>query len=497
MKKIKLLLLILFAFMATTIANNKDSDPSMDFRFANEQVVEEGGTYYFMFDVQVRASVAGTFHRDMQVYFDYNPAVFGNSIKANDKITVEKIGIMAEEFSGIPKYIWVNEGTPQGYGTDNTPSRYYITSESSFSTTPANEMFHTEVPTDWAGYMRAKIEITNFGHPAGIQLISSIGNTTFMDGGQYYQSETAQPVVYATPYGYINNLMEYIITSGEPAEYTLVVDINGNGGVLVDGLSYTIPLIFEEGTVVNLQAVPDSDWEFTGWTGDLTSANVNETITMDGDKFIEANFTEIPPQIYLLTLLVNPEGAGEVTGAGEYEEGEIASVDAVANEGWVFVNWTDTEDNVIFEMPANDIPMTENLTLVANFVEEFIPDTYTLTLMANPEGAGEVFGAGEYEEGEFASVNAVANEGWVFVNWTDTEDNIVSETPANDIPMTADLTLIANFEEVPPPVYTLTLLVNPEGAGEVFGAGEYEEGEIASVDAVPNEGWVFVNWTDP
>ncbi|TVQ07982.1 MAG: T9SS C-terminal target domain-containing protein, partial [Bacteroidetes bacterium] len=150
------------------------------------------------------------------------------------------------------------------------------------------------------------------------------------------------------------------------------------------------------------------------------------------------------------TLLVNPEGAGEVFGAGDYEEGTFASVNAVANEGWVFVNWTDTEDNIISEMPANDIPMTADLTLIANFEEEVvIIDPFILTLLVNPEGAGEVFGAGVYEEGETASVNAVPNEGWLFVNWTDLEGNVISEMPANDITITGDLTLIANFMEEP------------------------------------------------
>ncbi|TVQ12240.1 MAG: hypothetical protein EA361_11190, partial [Bacteroidetes bacterium] len=594
MKKTKLVLLMMFAFMAAAIAGNRDSDPSLDFRFANEQVVQEGDTYYFLFDVEVRATVAGTFHRDMQVYFDYNPAVFGTSIKANDKITVEKIGIMAEEFAGNFKYIWVNESIPQGYGTDNTPTRYYITSETNFPGFPPSEMFHTEVPADWAGYMRAKIEISSFGHPAGIRLIGMIGNTTFMDGGQYYQSITAQPVVYAFPYGYMNDLMEYmIVLDTDPfiVSITPVESISVPFGTLLPDAILELPATT---TITDSDAqvhVVDLAWTIPTYNANLagdyeaiaTFELPEGVVQSEPETTLEVTttVTVLEAPVYTLSLFAVPEEGGEVFGAGQYSEGETANVNAVANEGWFFVNWTDLDGNLVSEQPANSITVTEDLTLFANFEEEIVepevfsvvlfsfpeeggfvtgegefeagtevtviatpnegweflgwaeqplqkefflsedpvytfimperdltliggfgpvevePETYILTLLVNPEGAGEVFGAGEYEEGEVASVDAVPNEGWVFVNWTDTEDNIISEMPANEIPMTANLTLIANFmEEFVPEIYTLTLLVNPEGAGEVFGAGEYEEGEVASVDAVPNEGWVFVNWTD-
>ena len=204
------------------------------------------------------------------------------------------------------------------------------------------------------------------------------------------------------------------------------------------------------------------------------------------------------PDLYTLTLIANPEEGGEVTGAGEYEEGEEVLVNAIPNEGWVFVNWTDPDDNLVSEQPENLITMPgEDLTLIANFEMEVV-ETYTLTLIANPEEGGEVTGAGEYEEGEEVLVNAIPSEGWVFVNWTDPDDNLVSEQPENLITMPGeDLTLIANFEMDVVETYTLTLIANPEEGGEVTGAGEYEEGEEVLVNAIPNMGWVFVNWTDP
>ena len=44
--------------------------------------------------------------------------------------------------------------------------------------------------------------------------------------------------------------------------------------------------------------------------------------------------------------------------------------------------------------------------------------------------------------------------------------------------------------------YTLTLLVDPEGAGTTTGAGTYSANSTANISATANEGYEFVNWTE-
>ena len=44
------------------------------------------------------------------------------------------------------------------------------------------------------------------------------------------------------------------------------------------------------GDVVELTATPDQDWVFGAWSGDLTGNTNPVTITMDGDKVVEAAF---------------------------------------------------------------------------------------------------------------------------------------------------------------------------------------------------------------
>ncbi len=149
------------------------------------------------------------------------------------------------------------------------------------------------------------------------------------------------------------------------------------------------------------------------------------------------------PELFELSLEANPEEGGEVSGAGEYEAGETVEVTAVAADGWWFVNWTDIDGEEVSDETVYSFEMPEaDLTLVANFE----PMSYTLTLLVEPEEGGEVVGEGTYLPGDEIEVDAIPNENWEFINWTDLDGNVVSEEPANLITMPdADLTLIANF----------------------------------------------------
>ena len=104
---------------------------------------------------------------------------------------------------------------------------------------------------------------------------------------------------------------------------------------------------------------------------------------------------------------------------------------------------------------------------------------------------GTVTGAGEYEETDQVTLTATPAEGYQFVNWT-AGDSIVSTENPYKFTVTADLTLIANFELIPPTKYNVTVTVEN---GTVEGAGEYEEGAEATLTATAAEGYEFTCWT--
>ncbi|WMI69642.1 DUF5018 domain-containing protein [Mangrovimonas sp. YM274] len=69
--------------------------------------------------------------------------------------------------------------------------------------------------------------------------------------------------------------------------YSLDVSVTGIGNVTLSPEGG----MYEEGTVVALTAEPIWDATFTGWAGDLSGNELEETITMDGSKSVTATFS--------------------------------------------------------------------------------------------------------------------------------------------------------------------------------------------------------------
>ncbi len=116
--------------------------------------------------------------------------------------------------------------------------------------------------------------------------------------------------------------------------------------------------------------------------------------------------------------------------------------------------------------PAIDEPTAEHGLSMAFVINGSpAPQTFNLTVVADPEHAGTVTGGGNFWQGDIVPINATAHEGFVFVNWTDDDDHIISTTPSFDYTMPdKNVTLTANFIEHPIPV-DLVL------TGEVFETG--------------------------
>ena len=106
---------------------------------------------------------------------------------------------------------------------------------------------------------------------------------------------------------------------------------------------------------------------------------------------------------------------------------------------------------------------------------------------------------GSYKKGEKAEVIAVANEGFRFVNWTDAEGNVLSESNPYVFEVTKDVDLTANFEKIPVEKFTFTVAANDETMGSVLVEPQqdsYEAGTEIKVSAVPaSEDYEFVGFT--
>lgn len=120
------------------------------------------------------------------------------------------------------------------------------------------------------------------------------------------------------------------------------------------------------------------------------------------------------------------------------------------------------------------------------------PNSYTVTVAANPSNAGTVTGGGTYNQGQSCTVSATANTGYTFTNWTE-NGNVVSSNVTYTFNVEGNRNLVANFTEN---TYTITVSANPSNGGTATGGGTFTYGQSCTVTATANTGYSFVNWTE-
>ena len=107
-----------------------------------------------------------------------------------------------------------------------------------------------------------------------------------------------------------------------------------------------------------------------------------------------------PPPSYTLSTDVTPEGAGSINpGSGSFEEGSPVSVEATANDGFEFIEWTGTitsEDNPL------QFNIDQNTNLTANFADQRSMYSVDLTVVDAEDEISLVFGQSEDEDVVYA-----------------------------------------------------------------------------------------------
>ena len=139
-----------------------------------------------------------------------------------------------------------------------------------------------------------------------------------------------------------------------PPELTTTVDGSGT-------ISRSEEAPYALGQTLDLTAVPDPNWEFSHWSGDVSGSTNPKMITLNDDMTVTAVFTPI-----IVNLTTSTVGDGTVTAslAGPYQQGQQITLTATADPGWVFVGWSGDITN-----STNPLPVTfsGDLTIQAEF----------------------------------------------------------------------------------------------------------------------------------
>lgn len=220
-------------------------------------------------------------------------------------------------------------------------------------------------------------------------------------------------------------------------EYPLTINVVGNGTVEEEIITSKVT-DYESGTEVQLTAIPEDEYLFSDWTGDIEGNENPATITIDGPKTVTATFL----RTFKLTTIVNPEGAGTIApDSGRYVRDVSFEVEAIPEPGWEFTNWEGD-----FTGPVNpfDLTMNGNKTLVANFERK------AFVLSTDVSGSGQILAnliSGSQEDGGYlfeseVELTAVPSENWNFIRW---EGDVESTENPITVTMDQNISLVAVF----------------------------------------------------
>ena len=203
---------------------------------------------------------------------------------------------------------------------------------------------------------------------------------------------------------------------GAPVQYELNTSSSEGGDVIVSGEG-----TYADGTIVTIEAVADTCYEFVEWTGADVADPYSPitTVTMDEAKSITANFALIS-----YDLTTDSTDGGSITSPGEntflYDCGTEVDLAAATDEGYYFVNWSGDVDTIAsINMPTTTITMMADYSITANF--ELIPlEQFSLTTSSTAGGSVTTPGEGafNYDAGTLVDLVAEAEEGYSFVEWS-------------------------------------------------------------------------------
>jgi len=275
----------------------------------------------------------------------------------------------------------------------------------------------------------------------GLPDFSSLSNLEFINIKEnQFTFEDIEPNIgvssgsfYYSPQAIIGEVVSLSPNTGAPVE--LSVSVGGEQNVYQwykDGT----PIANSDSAVFTIQTF---DTDSAGVYKCEITNNLATSLTLETKNM----YVDVPIATYTISLNADPAGAGSVSGAGSYEDGETVVVEASSDKGYSFMGWNDGEDYFSYDS-IYSFEATKNLTLAAVF--EPLP-SFSVTATESPVSAGAINGLGDYYRGETAVLEAVPESGYQFMNWTES-DTLISNNPVLNVKVYRDRSFVAHFEEL-------------------------------------------------
>ena len=359
----------------------------------------------------------------------------------------------------------------------------------------------------------------NFKYHQWTVAVSGTNGATVTGDGTYNNGEevtvTAAPAAHYTQWKGWKNELDEVVSNLTSYTFSVVSDVTLTAVYDVDthAVAFTVLPAASYGTITNgvdsnyaygsqieLTAVPNDPLHYSFVEWEDGSADVNRTVTVEGDTTFTATFEA---DKYQFTVSSDNTTMGTVTGtaSGSYDYNTAISVNVTPNTGYHFVKWVDanTGDSI-----TDALPYAFNIDRDTAIKAVFTNDLYTLTLTTPVKEMGWLAidgdSAGYMAAGSIVrqvpshtdiELTAMPNYGYNFGAWSDdaTADSV------RTIQVTGDLSLTATFGYN---TYEITLAANDDARGTVVFNGTYNNnyGAKDTIQANPNAGFQFLHWAE-
>lgn len=252
-----------------------------------------------------------------------------------------------------------------------------------------------------------------------------------------------------------------------PNKYSINVTCDENYGYIVGengNLNYL--------TTHQYEAIANYGYHFVKWSDGVTRNP--RSLTVEHDSIITASFARNKYRIQDGSNSVR----GHINGTGSFDYLSEHKINAIANHGYHFVQWSDGDTNN---------PRTIILTQDTIFAAEFEPNQYSVTVSCDTIYGNIVGENGYFDYMTNHIFEAVSNYGYHFVQWSDGN----AENP-RDLLIEDSISITAIFAKN---IYVIIDSTNVQ-CGYIEGAQGYEYLDTAKITAVPHYGYYFTQWSD-
>lgn len=426
------------------------------------------------------ASVKGRVWLNDSVVFDAGTNTAVSSLWA-DGSQWYAVGYGENEWEGIAGWIWHN-GEPLHSFNDSLTSNP-ITALA--IDTATGDVYVGGRSNDYATVWKNDTILWQLDHLSAVNAIHFDGEGLYAAGVDYSDG------IHATLW--LNDSVIFSI-AGEETESEFTAMAFYDGSVYLGGNIDSTLFVWQDGEVV--YSHPSATFSeikalFVDASGVYYAGMLDSVATVwkDGEVLYQTEDCDgiaalvvlpaTPLPSFTLTAEADSTAWGTVVGGGTYHLGDTATIEAIANDGYAFLQWNDS---------ITDNPRTVVITCDTAFVAHFGLMEYNIVATVDPEEAGTVSMNGTTHYGDTLLMEALPNAGFEFRMWNDS----VTDNPRS-IVVEHDSTFTALFDRRQ---FTIEVVSDHPSWGSVSGGGTFYFGDTIQISASPNLGFAFAGWND-